>query len=54
MALEFIGNAKNISPQKPFFMYYCPGTGHAPHDIFTEWSDKCFWQVQGQVRHGLG
>ena len=33
-------NAKNISPQKPFFMYYCPGTGHAPHHIFTEWSDK--------------
>ncbi len=40
MAIQFIGDAKNISADKPFFMYYCPGTGHAPHHIFTEWSDK--------------
>ena len=40
MAIQFIGDAKNISPDKPFFLYFCPGTGHAPHHIFTEWSDK--------------
>jgi len=40
MSIEFIGQAKNIAPSKPFFLYYCPGTGHAPHHIFPEWSDK--------------
>jgi arylsulfatase A-like enzyme len=40
MAIQFIGGAKNISSDKPFFLHYCPGTGHAPHHIFKEWSDK--------------
>jgi len=40
MAIQFVGDAKNVSPDKPFYLHYCPGTGHAPHHIFTEWSDK--------------
>jgi len=39
-ALEFIGDAHMISPDKPFFMYFCPGAGHAPHHIFKEEADK--------------
>ena len=39
-AIEMIGNAKQIAPNKPFFMYYAPGAGHAPHHIFKEWADK--------------
>ena len=39
-AIEMIGNAKQIAPNKPFFMYYAPGAGHAPHHIFRGWADK--------------
>jgi arylsulfatase A-like enzyme len=29
-ALEFIHDAKAIAPEKPFFLYFCPGAAHAP------------------------
>jgi arylsulfatase A-like enzyme len=38
-AIEFIGDAKVNAPDKPFFMYYAPGCGHAPHHIFKEEAD---------------
>jgi arylsulfatase A-like enzyme len=39
-ALEFIKDAKMIAPDKPFFMYFCPGATHAPHHAPTEWIEK--------------
>jgi arylsulfatase A-like enzyme len=39
-AIEFIADAKQIAKDKPFFMYFCPGAQHAPHQIFKEWADK--------------
>lgn len=39
-AIEFIRDAKVIDPDKPFFMYYAPQAGHAPHLVPTEWVDK--------------
>ena len=39
-AIEFIRDAKQISPEKPFFMYFCPGATHAPHQVWREWADK--------------
>ena len=39
-AIEFIGDAKAIAPDKPFFLYYCPGAAHAPHHAPREWADK--------------
>jgi arylsulfatase len=39
-AIEFIKDAKVIAPDKPFFMYFCPGCAHAPHQVFKEWADK--------------
>jgi arylsulfatase A-like enzyme len=39
-AIEFIADSHVNAPDKPFFMYYCPGAGHAPHHIFKEWADK--------------
>jgi arylsulfatase len=39
-AVEFISDAHVNAPNKPFFMYYAPGCGHAPHHIFQEWADK--------------
>ncbi|HVQ99728.1 MAG TPA: arylsulfatase [Mycobacterium sp.] len=38
--IEFIRDAKVIAPNKPWFSYLCPGAGHAPHHVFTEWADK--------------
>ncbi|MFA5884510.1 MAG: arylsulfatase [Acidimicrobiia bacterium] len=39
-AVSFIRDAKVIDPDKPFFMYYAPCAGHAPHLVPTEWADK--------------
>jgi len=39
-AIRFVRDAKAIAPKKPWFMYYCPGAGHAPHHVFQEWADK--------------
>ena len=48
-AIGMIADAKQVAPEKPFFMYFCPGANHAPHHAPKEWADK----LQGQVRHGL-
>jgi arylsulfatase A-like enzyme len=39
-AIEFIRDAKMVAPQKPWFMYFCPGCAHAPHHVFKEWADR--------------
>ncbi len=39
-AIQYIRDAKVIAPQKPWLMYFCPGAGHAPHHVPTEWADK--------------
>jgi arylsulfatase A-like enzyme len=39
-AIRFVRDAKAVSPDKPWFMYFCPGCAHAPHHVFKEWSDK--------------
>jgi arylsulfatase A-like enzyme len=39
-AIGFIADAKQVAPNKPFFMYFCPGAGHAPHHVPKEWADK--------------
>jgi len=39
-AIEFIRDAKVIDLDKPFFMYFAPQAGHAPHLVPTEWADR--------------
>jgi arylsulfatase A-like enzyme len=39
-AIEFVRDAKAVTEDKPWFMYFCPGCGHAPHHVFKEWSDR--------------
>jgi arylsulfatase A-like enzyme len=39
-AIEFVKDAKVIAPDKPFFMYFCPGATHAPHHVSQEWIEK--------------
>ena len=39
-AIAMILNAHVNAPEKPFFMYYATGAGHAPHHVFKEWADR--------------
>jgi arylsulfatase A-like enzyme len=39
-AIRYVRDAKAVSPEKPWFMYLCPGCAHAPHHVFKEWSDR--------------
>jgi arylsulfatase A-like enzyme len=39
-ALEFIRDAQAVAPDKPFFLYYCPGACHAPHHAPKDWIDR--------------
>ena len=39
-AIQFIQDAKTIDPDKPFFMYFAPQAGHAPHLVPLEWADR--------------
>ncbi|MDX2089985.1 MAG: arylsulfatase [Kofleriaceae bacterium] len=39
-AIEFIADAKQVAPDKPFYMYFCTGAMHAPHHVPKAWADK--------------
>ncbi|MEZ4598960.1 MAG: arylsulfatase [Syntrophotaleaceae bacterium] len=39
-AKAMIADAKQVAPDKPFFLYFCTGAMHAPHHVPKEWSDK--------------
>lgn len=36
-AAAFIRDLRSVDPSKPFFMYFCPGACHAPHQAPKEW-----------------
>lgn len=38
-AIAQITDLRAVTPEKPFFMYYCPGAGHSPHHVEQEWID---------------
>jgi arylsulfatase len=39
-AIQFIKDAHVNAPDKPFFLYFATGAGHAPHHVESEWIDK--------------
>ncbi len=39
-AIEYITDLRAVAPDKPFFMYYCLGAGHAPHHVEPEWIER--------------
>jgi arylsulfatase len=39
-AIGYIRDAKVIDPDKPFFLYFAPQAGHAPHHVPQEWADR--------------
>jgi arylsulfatase len=56
-AIEFIKDAHTTAPDKPFFLYYATGAGHAPHHVPKEWADKytgkfdAGWDVYREIVH---
>jgi arylsulfatase len=38
--IRFIRDARAVAPDKPWFMYFCPGCAHAPHHVWKEWADR--------------
>ncbi len=39
-AKSFVADAKQIAPNKPFFLYFALGAIHSPHHVPKEWADK--------------
>ncbi|HEY1653535.1 MAG TPA: arylsulfatase, partial [Candidatus Tumulicola sp.] len=39
-AMSFVADSKQVAPNKPFFLYFCPGAMHAPHHVPKEWADR--------------
>jgi arylsulfatase A-like enzyme len=39
-SMQFIADARQIDPDKPFYLHLCFGAAHAPHHVATEWADK--------------
>jgi arylsulfatase A-like enzyme len=39
-AIKQMLDAHVNAPEKPFFMYYATGAGHAPHHVPKEWADR--------------
>ncbi len=39
-ATQFIADANQVDPDKPFYLHFCPGATHAPHHVPKEWADK--------------
>ena len=39
-AISFIRDTKQSRPDKPWYMWYCPGANHAPHHAPKEYIDK--------------
>ena len=39
-AITWLNQHKAFAAEKPFFLYFAPGAGHAPHHVHKEWADK--------------
>jgi arylsulfatase len=39
-AIEYLTDLRNVEPNKPFFLYFATGAGHAPHHAPKEWIEK--------------
>lgn len=47
-AISFIADAKQVAPEKPFFLYFATGAMHSPHHVPREWADR----YKGQFDEG--
>ncbi len=46
-AIEFVVDAKQVAPDKPFYLHFCTGATHAPHHVPTQWADRYAGQFDG-------
>jgi arylsulfatase A-like enzyme len=46
-AVQAIVDQHNATPDKPFFLYFAPGAGHAPHHVAPEWSARYAGRFDG-------
>jgi arylsulfatase len=46
--IRYLHNQQAADPSKPFFVYYAPGSGHAPHQAPADWIAK----FKGQFDEG--
>lgn len=47
-AIAWMRLQRAVNPNRPFFMYYAPGTAHSPHHAPREWIDR----YRGKFDHG--
>jgi arylsulfatase len=47
-AIQFIADAKQVAPHKPFYLHFAPGATHPPHHVPKQWIDR----YQGQFDDG--
>jgi arylsulfatase len=46
-AIRYIADQKSAAPDKPFFLYFSTGAGHAPHQVARKWIDKYSGKFDG-------
>jgi arylsulfatase len=39
-AIKMLRDKNASNPSKPFFMWFCPGANHAPHQVPKKWANK--------------
>jgi len=39
-AIGWMSSEKSLTPDRPFFIYFAPGSTHAPHHVPKEWVEK--------------
>jgi arylsulfatase len=39
-SIAFIADAKQVAPEKPFYLHLCFGATHAPHHVPKAWADR--------------
>ena len=39
-SIAWLKQHQSFAADKPFFLYFAPGAGHGPHQIFKEWANK--------------
>ncbi|MEJ1237926.1 arylsulfatase [Chryseolinea sp. T2] len=39
-SIAWLKEHRAYAADKPFFLYFAPGAGHGPHQIFKEWADR--------------
>jgi arylsulfatase A-like enzyme len=47
-SIQFIADAEQVDPAKPFYLHLCFGATHAPHHVGKEWADR----YRGQFDEG--